>query len=72
MRVYKRKIKQGVAWVTANSKNHAKAQARALERDLQRYWVRQKTEYRPGIFCLGSAAKARIGIKQFQVPKRRD
>lgn len=66
MRVYRRKIKQGVAWVTAHSKNHAKAQARALERDLQRYWVRQATEYKPGIFALGSAAKKRIGVAQYK------
>jgi hypothetical protein len=64
MNVYKRRIKQGTAWITANNKVHAKQQARALERDLQRYWVRQATEYRPGVFALGSAAKARIGIKQ--------
>jgi hypothetical protein len=64
MPVYKRRIKQGTAWIVANNKVHAKQQARALERDLQRYWVRQATEYRPGVFCLGSAAKAHIGIKQ--------
>jgi hypothetical protein len=62
MNVYKKRIKQGVLWVVANNNTHAKQQARALERDLQRYWVRQTTEYRQGVFCLGQAAKVQIGV----------
>ena len=68
--VFKGKIKQGQAVVSANSKNHAKVQARALERDLQRYWVRQQTEYERGVFVLGSAAKKWRGIQQYAVHQR--
>ena len=65
--VFKRKIRQGVLFVTADSKTDADRQAQAFERDAQRYWVRQQAEIKPGIFALGSKAKAQLGENIYYV-----
>ncbi len=63
--VFELKIRQGVAIITANSEEHAKRQARSLERDLSRYWVREQTEVQPGVFVLGTEAKVKQGMAVF-------
>lgn len=61
--VFEIPIKQGVVIVTANSEEHAKRQARSLERDLTRYWVRAQVEVKPGVFVLGHEAKTKQGME---------
>ena len=63
--VFEVEIRQGVVIVTANNEEHAKRQARALERDLSRYWVRNQVEVQPGVFVLGTEAKVKHGIEVF-------
>lgn len=63
--VFKRVIRQGILFVTADSKTDADRQAQAFERDAQRYWVRAQAEIRPGVFALGSKAKNTLGVKVF-------
>jgi hypothetical protein len=65
VKVFKLKVRQGTAFITALSKGHAEAQRRTIERDLQRYWVRAQAMIRPGVFAFGSAAKAQCGVKVF-------
>lgn len=56
-------IKQGTVTVVANNEEHAKRQARSLERDLSRYWVRSQVEVQPGVFILGHEAKVKAGME---------
>lgn len=65
MRVFKVKIRQGWAHITANSRKHAEAQARELERDINCYWVRAQTMVKPGLFALGIAAKQKLGLEVY-------
>ena len=60
MRLFKLRIRQGRLAVMANNIHHAEAQARALERDLARYWVRAQTWVREDIFALGYAARKAV------------
>ena len=62
------KIRQGVVHVSTDSLKYAEFQARALERDLSRYWVREQAEITPGVFALGSEAKQSLGVEVFQCP----
>lgn len=64
MNVYKFKVPQGVLHVTADSKKAAEKQERSFRRDVNRYWVRQQTEIKPGVFALGSLAKSHLGVQQ--------
>ena len=64
--VFKRLIRQGVLFVTADSKNDADRQAQAFERDAQRHWVRQQAEIKPGVFALGSKAKVQLGLEIYK------
>lgn len=61
--VFEIPIRQGVVHVTANNEEHAKRQARSLERDLSRYWVRSQVEVQPGVFILGHEAKVKAGME---------
>lgn len=61
--VFEVTIKQGTVIVTANSEEHAKRQAAALERDLHRYWVKAQVEVQPGVFVLGAEAKRQRGME---------
>ena len=63
MKVFKLKVRQGTLFVTADSRRHAESQARAFERDCQRYWVRQQTQVGPRTFALGSTAKIKCGVE---------
>jgi len=63
MRLFKIRIKQGRLAVMANNEYHAEAQARAAERDLSRYWVRQQLHIKDDLFALGSEAKRMLGVE---------
>jgi hypothetical protein len=65
MRVFRIPIRQGIAFITARTRKLADKQAESLERDAARYWVREQTEIRPGVFALGAQAKAEQGIEQW-------
>ena len=57
MKLFKVRIRQGRLAVMANNINHAEAQARALGRDLSRYWVRAQTHVSGDLFVLGSETR---------------
>ncbi len=56
MKLFKLRIRQGRLAVMANNLWHAEAQATVLERDLNKYWVRQQTHVGGDLFALGSVA----------------
>jgi hypothetical protein len=60
MRLFKVRIRQGRLAVMANNINHAEAQAKALERDLSRYWVRAQAHVTGDLYALGSAARKAV------------
>ena len=68
MRVFTLKGEGGTLHVAANSYAHAQAQARARKRDLRRRSVRSQVEIKPGVFALGAAAKAKLGVAIYQAP----
>ena len=60
MKLYRIRIRQGRLAVMANNIHHAEAQARALERDLSRYWVKAQTWVTEDIYALGSEAREAV------------
>ena len=61
MKLFKLRIRQGRLVVMANNVHHAEAQAKALERDLARYWVRAQTHAGGDVYVLGAEAWRRLG-----------
>lgn len=65
MKLFKVRIRQGRLAVMAYNIHHAEAQARRLERDLSRYWVRQQCHIKDDLFALGTEAKRMLGVEVY-------
>lgn len=65
MKLFKIRIRQGRLAVMAYNIDHAEAQAKTLERDLSRYWVRKQCHIEGDLFALGSEAKRELGVEVF-------